>query len=125
MVVKIYGDPKAICIQRLAAVCIELGVTYDSVFINFAAKEHKSVEFISLQPFGKVPVLEDEGFFVYESRAICTYLAVKFASPGISLIPTQKDLQKYAIFQQVIEPDLQSLKYWLIKLGMFDRKELF
>jgi hypothetical protein len=35
----------------------------------------KTEEYKKLQPFGKVPVLEDDGLLLYESRAICKYLA--------------------------------------------------
>jgi glutathione S-transferase len=30
---------------------------------------------MKIQPFGKVPVLDDEGLIMFESRAICRYLA--------------------------------------------------
>ncbi|KAG6884276.1 hypothetical protein C0993_012558 [Termitomyces sp. T159_Od127] len=41
---------------------------------------------------------DDDGFILYESRAICRYLEDKFQNQGPQLIPT--DLKKKAIFEQ-------------------------
>jgi len=57
--------------------------------------EHKEADFLKKQPFGQVPVLDDDGFILYESRAICRYLATKYKS---TLLPT--DLKKSALFEQ-------------------------
>ena len=41
---------------------------------------------------------DDDGFKLFESRAICRYIAAKYASPTSTLIPT--DLKAHAIFEQ-------------------------
>ncbi|NND55401.1 MAG: glutathione S-transferase family protein [Gammaproteobacteria bacterium] len=46
--------------------------------IDFKHKEHKSDEFLALNPMGKVPVLVDGDFALWESNAILVYLAKKF-----------------------------------------------
>jgi glutathione S-transferase len=38
-----------------------LRVPYESVLLDFAQGEHKSPEFLRLNPRGEVPVIEDEG----------------------------------------------------------------
>jgi len=77
--------------------------------------EHKAPEFVEKQPFGQVPYIvgfrvwitvitidsipqDDDGFILYESRAICHYLETKYADQGTSLIP--KDLKANALYQQ-------------------------
>ncbi|KAJ7037730.1 glutathione S-transferase [Mycena alexandri] len=40
-------------------------------------KAHKTPEFLEKQPLGQVPYLDDDGFIVYESRAICRYITAK------------------------------------------------
>ncbi len=53
-------------------------VQYDCAFVvvHHSSKGEQGQEsFKALNPFGKVPVLDDEGFVLYESGAILTYLA--------------------------------------------------
>jgi len=69
------------------------------VNVDFATGENKSAAHLKRQPFGKVPVAEDNGFSFYESRAICRYLVDKYASDSkIPLIPS--DIKERAIFEQ-------------------------
>ncbi|CAF5021494.1 unnamed protein product [Rotaria sp. Silwood1] len=52
------------------------------------AKENLSRSYLEKQPFGTIPVLEDaDGFTIYESRAICRYLEMKYKDKGTELIP--------------------------------------
>lgn len=46
--------------------------------VNFAKKETSTDEFRALNPMGKVPVLVDGDFSLWESNAILSYLALKF-----------------------------------------------
>jgi len=52
----------------------ELGVDYKFHFIDLAKGENRSEEFLAMNPVGKVPVLEHDGNFLFESGAICRYL---------------------------------------------------
>ena len=53
----------------------ELGVDFEFIFVDLARLENKSDEFQRKTPMGKVPVLEHDGAFLFESGAICRYLA--------------------------------------------------
>lgn len=68
MVLKLYGSPYSTCTQRVLLTAAEVGVEVELVVIDFAKGEHKAPEFLKLQPFGKVPVLEDTelGSTLYE-----------------------------------------------------------
>lgn len=61
---------------------------------------------MAMQPFGQVPVLEDDGFFVYESRAICKYIERKYKGQGTLLMPEETDLKGYALFEQACSVEL-------------------
>jgi glutathione S-transferase len=57
----------------------ELGVEYKRVSRDPMKRETQSPDYLQLHPLGKVPFLEDGKFQLYESAAICEYLADKFA----------------------------------------------
>jgi len=72
--ITIYGSP-----QSSSGRCFwcleEVGVKYDVKPINFKEKEHKSAEYLTINPNGKVPALTDDDFVIWESMAINFYLA--------------------------------------------------
>lgn len=53
----------------------ELGLDYEYVHLNFAAGEHKSEAHLARHPLGKVPAIEHNGHYLYESASLCRYLA--------------------------------------------------
>lgn len=76
---KIYG-PKQSSGFRSYWLLEELGVAYEQVVVNFQAGEHKSAEYLKLNPNGKVPTLVDGEFVLWESMAINSYLLEKTGS---------------------------------------------
>jgi glutathione S-transferase len=59
MVYKLHGVGMSTCTQRVLIAATEAGLEVQVVPVDFAKGEHKSPEFMKLQPFGQVPVLED------------------------------------------------------------------
>ena len=55
-----------------------LGLKYDLVPVDFMVGQHKSSEFLRLNPLGEIPVLEDDGLILRDSQAILIYLAKKY-----------------------------------------------
>ncbi len=45
------------------------------VFVDLAKGEHKQPEFLAINPFGQVPVIDDNGIVIADSNAILVYLA--------------------------------------------------
>ncbi|KAG6908219.1 hypothetical protein DXG01_005691 [Tephrocybe rancida] len=71
----------------------------DLLKINLAKHEQKSPSYMKIQPFGQIPYIDDDGFILYESHAICRYIATKYSNQGTKLLPM--DIKDYAIFEQV------------------------
>jgi GSH-dependent disulfide-bond oxidoreductase len=55
----------------------EMGLPYEVRVIDFASDEQKADWYVRLNPNGRIPTLEDDGFVVFESGAILVYLAEK------------------------------------------------
>ncbi|GES56886.1 glutathione S-transferase [Aspergillus terreus] len=96
MVLKLYGS--AMSTSRVLVTILEKELPYELILIDIAKGDQKTEDYKKLQPFGKVPVLDDDGFIIFESRAICKYLARKYPS-GAKLIPEGDD-ESYGRFEQ-------------------------
>jgi|APSaa5957512535_1039671.scaffolds.fasta_scaffold102121_1 glutathione S-transferase len=71
---KIYGVPTQHTRKVLyAAANLELDYSYE--YINLSKGEHRTEQFMTKTPAGKVPVLEHDGKYIFESGAIVRYLA--------------------------------------------------
>ncbi len=72
-----------------------IGIDLESVPINLGKGDNQTDEYLSMHPAGKVPVLDDDGFVLYESNAIMKYLCRKHDS---DLYP--QGTQKQALVDQ-------------------------
>ena len=63
----------------------ELGIPHELVRLDPSKGETRTPEHLARQPLGHVPVLEDGDLHLFESLAICLYLAEKV--PGKALLP--------------------------------------
>jgi glutathione S-transferase len=98
MVLKLYGAPTSTCSQRVATVLYEKKVPYQFIPIDLTRGEHKTPQYLEKQPYGQVPYIDDDGYTLYESRAITRYIATKYPNQGPKLIPT--DLKEYGQYEQ-------------------------
>jgi glutathione S-transferase len=71
---KIYGHPWSINTRKTLMTLAEKGLDAELVVVKLPAGEHKQPSHLARHPFGKVPVLEDDGFVLYEARAINEYI---------------------------------------------------
>ena len=53
----------------------EIGAPFELLLVDRANDAHKSAEYLKLNPNGQIPVLVDGGLVLYETAAICLYLA--------------------------------------------------
>ncbi|MFW3899034.1 glutathione S-transferase family protein [Pseudomonas bharatica] len=74
---KIHHHPLSGHAHRAVLFASLLGVHHELVEVDLAAGAHKSPEFLALNPFGQIPVLEDGEIVVADSNAILVYLAKK------------------------------------------------
>ncbi|KAJ7263471.1 glutathione S-transferase [Mycena rebaudengoi] len=95
MVLKLYAGNRRGLVDL---VLTEKKVPYERILVDMANRQHKTPEFLAMHPFGQIPVIDDDGFILCETRAICRYIAEKYANQGTPLLPT--DLKGRALFEQ-------------------------
>ena len=79
---KIYGVARSRAF-RVLWMAQELGLDYEHVKVDFASGETRESGFLALNPNGQVPVIDDDGFILWESMAINLYLAKKYGMGGL------------------------------------------
>uniref|UniRef100_G3MM07 Uncharacterized protein n=1 Tax=Amblyomma maculatum TaxID=34609 RepID=G3MM07_AMBMU len=99
MPVQLYLFPGSAPCTFVQMVAKHIGVDLSLKELDFLKREHESPEFTKVNPFQKVPTINDAGFILYECNAIATYLVNKYA-PTSDLNP--KDVQKRAHMDQVL-----------------------
>lgn len=81
---KLYFNPQSRA-QIAKWMLDECGAAYELVPVDFTKREHKSAEFLKINPAGKLPAFVDGAARVFETAAICLYLGDKF--PEAKLAP--------------------------------------
>nr|WP_295905482.1 glutathione S-transferase family protein [uncultured Bdellovibrio sp.] len=110
---KIYGSPMSSA-GRCYWMLEELGLNYEVMPLDMRNKEHKSEAFMQLNPNGKVPVLVDGEFVIWESMAITNYLAKKHQSPLAAQTPEEEGHVMQWSFWALAEFQVPAVN-WLIQ----------
>ena len=79
MALNIYGVARSRAFRTLW-MAKELGLDYEHVKVDFAIGETRTPAHLALNPNGHVPVIDDDGFILWESMAINLYLAKKYGA---------------------------------------------
>src|SRR5262245_45591282 len=94
---KLYNADLSPNCVRVRAVIHELGLEVEIIDVNIMSREPRPPDFLAANPNGKVPAfVDDDGFSLFESRAINAYLASK--RPERDLYPA--DPKRRAIADQ-------------------------
>ncbi|TKY46765.1 Glutathione S-transferase F9 [Spatholobus suberectus] len=100
MVVKVYG-PTYASPKRVLVCLIEKEIEFETVYVDLFKGENKEPEFLQLQPFGSLPVIQDGDYTLYESRAIIRYFAEKYKDQGTDLLG--KTIEERGLVEQWLE----------------------
>ncbi|GMH04647.1 hypothetical protein Nepgr_006487 [Nepenthes gracilis] len=105
--VTVYGPPMSAAVSRVLACLLEKEVKFQLININMSKGQHKSPDFLKMQPFGQVPAFRDESISLFESRAICRYVTEKYANQGNIILFGTNPSEKASI-DQWLEAESQS-----------------
>ena len=96
--------------QRIAWLLEEAGLPYERVSVDVRTPETLPDDFRAASPMGKVPAIRDGDATVWDSAAICAYIADRYPEIGLAPKPTHPDRARYLqwlIFTpSVVEPAL-------------------
>lgn len=84
--IKLYRHPLSGHSHRVQLMLSLLNLPTELVEVDLMGGAHKQAEFLALNPFGQVPVLDDNGTILADSNGILVYLARRYG--GESWLPT-------------------------------------
>ena len=85
---KIWGRSNSVNVQKVLWCCDELGLEFTRVDAGLQFGVNDQPAYLAMNPNGRVPTIEDDGFQLWESNAIIRYLAMEYGRDGL-LYPTQ------------------------------------
>ena len=96
-----------------------LKVELNQICMNLMEGDQDNPDFIRINPAKVVPVINDDGFLLAESRAIMTYLVNQY-SPGHSLYPT--DAKKRARIDRLLflGNELHAIARKMVKEALYE-----
>ena len=104
---KIYGNRGSSNADKVEFTAILLGMEYEYQTVDIQ-KDSKTEWYMKIHPAGKVPAIDDDGFIMFESVAICKYLCdKKGGDKGTDIYP--RDLKERAIIDQWIDFTIQQV----------------
>lgn len=101
---KIYGHPMSTCTRKVLMSLAENNAEANFELVDIMKGEHKQPPHMAHQPFGQIPAMDDDGFALYESRAISRYVDQKF---GGALTP--KDARAHGLMEQWISVETSNV----------------
>lgn len=76
--IKLYHFPLSGHAHRVQLMLSLLELPVEVNFVDLAKGAHKQADFLAINPFGQVPVIDDNGVVLADSNAILVYLANKY-----------------------------------------------
>src|SRR5713226_8449869 len=82
--VKLHYHPFSTYSRRVVIALIEKQIPHELVAVDMMARKHREEPYLSLNPYGRVPTLEEDGFVLYESTPILNYLEATHPNPALA-----------------------------------------
>ncbi len=75
--IRIWGRLNSINVQKVVWTARELGLAFERIDAGGPHGIVRTPDYLKLNPMGQIPVLDDDGFVLWESNAIVRYLCAK------------------------------------------------
>ena len=126
---KLYDHPLSGNCYKVRLLLNQLGVRYEKVFVDIFRGEHKNEGFARLNPNMKLPVIDDNGFVMWESNAILLYLVKK--NPPLRYLSDDPGeygrIVQWLIYgKTTVDPNFAIARYYrkFLSEGQYDRESL-
>lgn len=121
MAIKLYHDVPSTNCDRVKIVLAEKGLAWEGIWVKLQKMEQKNPEHLKRNPYGKIPVIDDDGKLLFESCIINEYLDEKYPNPSLQ----PKDPYLRARGRILVDYFLNYLHepYWALRGEMIKKNE--
>ena len=121
MPITLYHDVPSTNCDRVKIVLAEKGLAWEGIWVKLGKLEQKSPEHLKRNPYGKIPVIDDDGKLLFESCIINEYLDEKYPNPPLQ----PKDPYLRARGRILVDYFLNYLHepYWALRGEMIKKNE--
>jgi glutathione S-transferase len=110
---RIWGRLSSVNVQKVVWCADEMGLAYERLDAGGKFGRNDTPEYLAMNPNGLVPVIEHDGFVLYESNAIVRYLA---ALGGGELFPSEPrrraDVDRWMEWQSTAYTPAMGPAFW-------------
>ncbi len=82
--IKLHYHPLSTYSRRVRIALLEKQIAFEPIVVDMAQRRHREPAYLALNPYGRVPTLEEDGFVLYESTAILNYLEATHPTPPLA-----------------------------------------
>lgn len=121
---KIWGRHTSINVQKVLWTCGELGIAYERIDRGGSYGGLDTPEYREMNPNSRIPVIEDDGFVLWESNTIVRYLADKYGRGTLYPASAREraDAERWMDWQIChILPGLVTMFFGLVRTAPKDR----
>ncbi len=110
----IWGRTNSVNVQKVLWCLAELGVQYERIDAGLAYGKNDEPWFLTLNPNGRVPLLKDGDFSLWESNSIVRYLAAKHGHGTLCPAPleTRAHAERWMDWQLSVLIRPVSIVFW-------------
>ena len=121
MAIILYHDVPSTNCDRVKIVLAEKGLNWEGIWVRLGKMEQKNPEHLKRNPYGKIPVIDDDGKLLFESCIINEYLDEKYPNPPLQ----PKDPYLRARGRILVDYFLNYLHepYWALRGEMIKKSE--
>ena len=80
---KLHYHPFSTYSRRVRIALLEKKIEAQLIELDMARGAHRAPEYLALNPYGRVPTIEEDGLVLYESTAILDYLEATHPTPAL------------------------------------------
>ena len=121
---KIYGRANSANVQKVTFACDEMGVAFDRADVGGQHGGNDTPEYLAMNPNGRVPTIDEDGFILWESNSIVRYLTAKHDAGGLypEDLRVRADAERWMDWQlSTLGPAFTPMFFGLVRMSEAER----